>query len=203
MNIISVQPITDRPIIDAIAPDDFMLIGDASDNNVVKRVLVSALKNYFVASSPTPTPTPTPFTLRIDCGSTTSYTDSFGKIWSADAYRTSGAIYRSLTPINFTDNELYLTEAYNFVYQIPLTNGDYIVKLLFAELDNEAQSRLFTVLFNNQIVLPNYSIFNTVGLNAPDVQTIPVTITSGALLITTTNQNAARSTKICAIEILG
>ena len=43
MNTISVQPITDRPIIDAIAPDDFMLIGDASDNNVVKRVLISGL----------------------------------------------------------------------------------------------------------------------------------------------------------------
>ena len=60
MNIISVQPITDRPIVDAIAANDFMLIGDASDNNVVKRVLVSSLKNYFAASSPTPTPTPTP-----------------------------------------------------------------------------------------------------------------------------------------------
>ena len=57
MNTISVQPITDRPIIDAIAANDFMLIGDASDNNVVKRVLVSSLKNYFAASSPTPIPT--------------------------------------------------------------------------------------------------------------------------------------------------
>ena len=60
MNIISVQSITDRQIIDAIAPNDFMLIGDASDNNVVKRVLVSSLKSFFTASSPTPTPTPTP-----------------------------------------------------------------------------------------------------------------------------------------------
>ena len=51
MNIISVQPITDRPIIDAIAPNDFMLIGDASDNNVVKRVLVSSLKSFFTIAS--------------------------------------------------------------------------------------------------------------------------------------------------------
>ena len=51
MNIISVQPITDRPIIDAIAPDDFMLIGDASYNNVVKRVLVSSLKSFFTIAS--------------------------------------------------------------------------------------------------------------------------------------------------------
>ena len=51
MNTISVQPITDRPIIDAIAPDDFMLIGDASDNNVVKRVLVSSLKSFFTIAS--------------------------------------------------------------------------------------------------------------------------------------------------------
>ena len=51
MNTISVQSIADRPIIDAIAPDDFMLIGDASDNNVVKRVLVSSLKSFFTIAS--------------------------------------------------------------------------------------------------------------------------------------------------------
>jgi len=41
MQVISIQNIQDRPIIDAIAPQDFLLIGDASDGNQVKRVLVS------------------------------------------------------------------------------------------------------------------------------------------------------------------
>lgn len=41
MQVISIQNIQDRPIIDAIAPQDFLLIGDASDGNQVKRVLIS------------------------------------------------------------------------------------------------------------------------------------------------------------------
>lgn len=40
---LSFQKITDRPIIDAVSPNDFMLIGDVSDGNIVKRVLVSSL----------------------------------------------------------------------------------------------------------------------------------------------------------------
>ena len=43
MQVISIQNIQDRPLIGAIAPDDFMLVGDASDGNTVKRILASSL----------------------------------------------------------------------------------------------------------------------------------------------------------------
>ena len=52
MQVISIQNIQDRPIIDAIAPQDFLLIGDASDGNQVKRVLVSTLTSYLLALIP-------------------------------------------------------------------------------------------------------------------------------------------------------
>lgn len=58
MQVISIQNIQDRPIIDAIAPQDFLLIGDASDGNQVKRVLVSSLTSYLIALLPeAPEPT--------------------------------------------------------------------------------------------------------------------------------------------------
>lgn len=52
MQVISIQNIQDRPIIDAIAPQDFMLIGDASDGGQVKRVLVSTLTSYLIGLLP-------------------------------------------------------------------------------------------------------------------------------------------------------
>ena len=52
MQVISVQPITDRPIIDAIANNDFMLIGDVSDGNAVKRVTVATLRAFVLAGLP-------------------------------------------------------------------------------------------------------------------------------------------------------
>ena len=203
MNTISVQSITDRPIIDAIAPDDFMLIGDASDNNVVKRVLVSSLKNYFAASSPTPTPTPTGFALRIDCGSNTSYTDTFGNVWSADIHRTAGTGFTSESSVNSPNSIIYQSETYDFEYQIPLTNGSYTVNLHFAEVDSNAQNRRFSVLFNSQIVLPNYCIFEDVGFGIPIVKSLPVTTTNGTLVIGAINHYDPKRAKICAIEILG
>jgi Domain of unknown function (DUF4082) len=60
MSEIVVQSIADRPIIDAIATDDFMLIGDVSDGNTIKRVTVATLMTFVVAGLPTPSPTPSP-----------------------------------------------------------------------------------------------------------------------------------------------
>lgn len=60
MQSIQVQNIQDRPLIDEIAPQDFLLIGDASSGYQVKRVLVSTLTAYVISQVPTPTPSPSP-----------------------------------------------------------------------------------------------------------------------------------------------
>ena len=206
MNTISVQPITDRPIIDAIAPDDFMLIGDASDNNVVKRVLVSSLKSFFTASSPTPTPTPTPtgFALRINCGGN-QYTDPSGNIWSGNIHQVQGGIFTrsNVDTINSPLAPLYLSEAYSFKYLIPLPNGVYAVALHFAEFDNPANwgERRFDVLLNDQGALVNYSIFADVGLSQTAIKSFSITVTTGFLAIDSVS--LLNTSKICAIEILG
>lgn len=66
MQVISVQSIIDRPIIDAIATNDFLLIGDASDGNAIKRVSLATLRAFVLAGftpSPSPSPSPSPQTV--------------------------------------------------------------------------------------------------------------------------------------------
>ena len=208
MNIISVQPITDRPIIDAIAPDDFMLIGDASDNNVVKRVLVSSLKSFFTASSPTPTPTPTPtgFALRINCGGN-NYVDILGNTWLADFGFTGGTSNNSGSTIaNTLDDELYQSERYgNFIYSLPVIAGvTYTINLLICETFGALFAlgkRVFRVKANNQIVLDNLDIFAEVGANAPLIKSFTFTATSNILEIST--EGIVENPSLRAIEILG
>ena len=43
LQVISIQQIESRPLVDEIEPDDFMLVGDASDANNIKRIFVSDL----------------------------------------------------------------------------------------------------------------------------------------------------------------
>jgi hypothetical protein len=43
---LSFQQIKDRPILQDIAEDDFLIIGDASDGNIVKRLPISTLTQY-------------------------------------------------------------------------------------------------------------------------------------------------------------
>ena len=208
MNIISVQPITDRPIIDAIAPNDFMLIGDASDNNVVKRVLVSSLKSFFTASSPTPTPTPTPtgFALRINCGGN-NYVDILGNTWLADFGFTGGTSNNSGSTIaNTLDDELYQSERYgDFIYSLPVIAGvTYTINLLLCEAfgDNFGLGkRVFRVKANNQIVLDNFDIFAEVGANAALIKSFTFTATSNILEIST--EGIVENPSLRAIEILG
>ena len=209
MNIISVQPITDRPIIDAIAPDDFMLIGDASDNNVVKRVLVSSLKSFFTASSPTPTPTPTPtgFALRINCGGS-NYVDILGNTWLADFGFTGGESTNpsTLTIANTLDDELYKSERYgNFIYSLPVIAGvTYTINLLLCETFSDLFAlgkRIFRVKVNNQIVLDNLDMFAEVGAMAALIKSFTFTATSNILEIST--EGIVENPSLRAIEILG
>ena len=193
MNIISVQPITDRPIIDAIAPDDFMLIGDASDNNVVKRVLVSSLKSFFTAGSPTPTPTPTGFALRINCGGN-QFTDFNGNLWIADQYFSGGQTYDYaalnippvLTPptLNYLQQLFAQERSGNFNYQIPCENGNYTVNLYFCEVGfNSPSSRAFNISLNGTTVISNFDIFSEVGKGLGMKKTFSGVVANGLMLI--------------------
>ena len=211
MQIFTVESISSRALLANLANDDSLLIIDASDGNSVKRVALSVLKAFIGSGSPSPTPTPTPtpntFALRINCGGG-AYTDPAGKIWSANIYQTEGDVFTRPAgdTVNSPLQTLYLSEAYLFKYVIPLSNGNYTVALHFAEFDHPVTGgngqRRFDVLFNNSMVLPDYSIFDDVGIQNPAIKAFQVTIANGSFVISSTRLTS-NYPKICAIEILG
>lgn len=72
----------------------------------------------------------------INCGSTTSFTDSLGRVWEAD--RSFAGLKEGSTTIPIlgtTDDALFQTERWgDFSYEIPVPLRDYEVVLWFAEI---------------------------------------------------------------------
>ncbi len=75
---------------------------------------------------------------------------------------------------------------------MPLTNGDYVVRLHFAEivwgapgngLNGGAGSRVMNVSIENQLKLINFDVAKEVGAATALVKNIPVTVTDGKLNI--------------------
>ena len=138
-----------------------------------------------------------------------------GKNWAADKYFTGGKVYPNLnikTIANTASDELYKTErssATPFGYAFPVKNGNYRVKLHFAEIywgatgggSGGAGKRVFNVnLEGGTIELPNLDIYKEVGAMAALVKSFDVAITDGTLNIDFTVK--VDQPKISAIEII-
>jgi parallel beta-helix repeat protein len=130
-----------------------------------------ALNDTDTASVLVTSPAPA-YAQRVNAGGG-SYTDSAGKVWSADKAYTSGSwgylggtTYSTGDPIaNTVDDRLYQSERYsNFSYQFDVLNGRYDVVLHFAEIFWKGTGqRLFDVLIEGVLVLDNYDIYQTAG----------------------------------------
>lgn len=74
--------------------------------------------------------------IRINCGSSTSFTDSMGQVWEADRSFTGIKEGSTTLPIlGTTDDVLFQTDRWgDFSYEIPVPLGDYEVVLWFAEI---------------------------------------------------------------------
>lgn len=123
---------------------------------------------------------------RINAGGP-DYTDSQGQLWSADKAWIGGSVYSVTSPIvGTTTPALYQTERYGtFQYQLTVPNGDYTVKLKFAELYFTVPAqRLFHVKINGTQVLTNFDVVAAAGrgLKAVD-KTFPVTVSDSQILI--------------------
>lgn len=74
--------------------------------------------------------------IRIETGSTTSYTDASGNVWEADRGFAGGTTVNrgAIAIANTLDDKLYQTERYGMsAYAISVPNGAYVVRLHFAE----------------------------------------------------------------------
>jgi hypothetical protein len=139
---------------------------------------------------------------RIKSGSTTAVTVN-GKTFSAE----TGFAFDNLEPftnsqvtqIAGTDEDvLYLREQSSngdkrpFRYQIPLPNGNYVVRLHFAEifwgapgsgLNGGPGSRVMGVTIENVPKLINFDVASEVGTATAIIKNIPVTVSDGNLNI--------------------
>jgi len=152
--------------------------------------------------------------IRTACGGK-NYTDKNGVVWSADqAYSAAnkwGYVGKAGTTGSSTHaldalDSLYTTERWGMTsYQYDVPNGNYIVRLHFAEIYDQAAKeglRVFTVNLQGAPVLDKYDITkDTGGFGKVVVKEFPVTVTNGKIVI-----GFAKITSrpiIEAIEVLG
>ncbi|MES2730569.1 MAG: malectin domain-containing carbohydrate-binding protein [Bacteroidota bacterium] len=117
-------------------------------------------------------------------------------VFSADAYSTGATVTGSSAAAiaATTDDALYQnyrrgnTLGGSFGYNIPVVNGNYTVKLHFAELNfTTAGQRKFNVSAEGVAWLSNYDIAADGGVNTAKVKTRAVTVTDGNLTLNFTS----------------
>ncbi|MDZ7261651.1 MAG: malectin domain-containing carbohydrate-binding protein, partial [candidate division KSB1 bacterium] len=145
---------------------------------------------WVVSDAPIP-----PLTLvRVNAGGP-AYTDTQGKLWSADQPYTSGswgyvggAVAATTDPIaNTTDDPLYQKYRYSetsFSYQFDVPNGFYEVTLLFVEpYWTSANKRVFDVSIEGTVVLNDWDIYAQVGHDYATTRSFTVRVSDGQLNI--------------------
>ena len=115
-----------------------------------------------------------------------AYVDTAGIHYETDRLFSGGSIVTSTVPITGTEDDVLYQSARtgNFAYAIPLSNGDYVVTLQFAELSKlKPGRRTFDVLIEGQEVVHKLDLVATVGPKAAYDVEIPVRVTDGVLNI--------------------
>ncbi|MEE4312312.1 MAG: malectin domain-containing carbohydrate-binding protein [candidate division KSB1 bacterium] len=150
---------------------------------------------------------------RINCGGP-QYTSTTGKQWSADKQHTAGSFgyvggdqYSTTSSIaNTTNDVLYQSERYRMTaYRFDVPNGDYQIKLHFAEIYFKATNRrVMSVNLEGTTVVQGLDIYKEVGRNTAYVVTLStsalgLTISDGRIDLTFSSSKDLP--KISAIEV--
>lgn len=148
--------------------------------------------------------------LRINVGGD-NYTDSAGRLWSADRGYNTGNVARSANSIaNTVDDAIYNSQRWDaggspeLGYSLPLPNGDYQVELHVAETWSRAFTpgvRVFDVLAEGRVAVDNLDIAAAAGGgNRAHVVRIPVTVADGRLDLEFMHQ--VQNPTVAGIEVL-
>ena len=117
--------------------------------------------------------------LRIEVGSSTSYTDAAGQVWSSDRGFSGGTASTGVFDVaNTADDKLYSTRRWgNFSYSLSVPNGTYRVRLHFADpLYTTAGKRKFDVFAEGKQLLNDFDVAANGGGRAAIVKTFNVNI---------------------------
>jgi glucose/arabinose dehydrogenase/PKD repeat protein len=149
--------------------------------------------------------------IRVNAGGP-QYTDTQGRVWSADFGFNTGSVSTVSNAIAGTaDPTLYRKTRWDsstspeLGYSFAVPNGSYSVRLHFAETWSGGQGvglRVFDVFLEGALVIDNFDIFSEVGGYRALIKTFPVSVTDGQLNIGFAHGSADDPT-IAAIEILG
>ena len=146
--------------------------------------------------------------IRVNAGGA-AYTDPSGQRWLADTGYVGGVSATNSSSIaDTTLDPLYRSERYTaststpLVYRFAVTNGDYVVKLHFAETWASAfktGGRVFHVRAEGATVVSKLDIFSRVGSNRALVLSVPARVSDGKLTLEFVR--SIQNPKICAIEV--
>ncbi len=143
---------------------------------------------------------------RINCGGS-QYVSGSG-LFQADTFFQGGTAepYSDRPIANTSDPQLYLTHrtGTSFSYNIPVTNGSYVLRLYFAECSyTAAGQREFNVNVNGSAWLTNFDIFATAGAaNTAVIMTTPITVSGRQVKLDFVSQLTGVNAVAQAIEIL-
>jgi glucose/arabinose dehydrogenase len=149
------------------------------------------------------------FAIRINTGGP-SYVDTSGNTWSADyGYNTGNTFTVNSQISNTNDDVLYRSERFDpsalpeLQYNFNVTNGDYTVRLHFAEIFNGSfitGRRVFNVSIEGNTVLSNFDIYGQAGPNSALIRTFNITVADSSMTIDF--RHISENPKVSAIEIL-
>lgn len=164
-----------------------------------------------ITSASVTTPAAASFTgIRVNAGGP-GYTDSAGNVWAADNGYNTGKTYTTTATVTGTaDPVLYRTERWDeptgaeLTYAFSVPNGDYQVRLHFAETYASTQGaglRVFDVNLQSALAFDDVDIFALAGGGSKAlILTKTITVTNGQATIGLVRQ--VENPKINAIEIL-
>ena len=152
------------------------------------------------------TPPATAGAIRIKAGSSAAFTDSQGNVWQADQGFSGGDVIEraDLSITNTTEPGIYRSEHYSMdSFSTPVANGKYLVKLHFCETYEGitgAGQRVFSFTVQGH-EFKDFDVWAKAGGPfTAYVQSVPVEVTNGKLLITFTSN--VENPQINGIEII-
>lgn len=106
--------------------------------------------------------------------------------FSSDRFFSAGQQHASGNAIAGTDNDEVFSSHHwnigNFSYNVPMTNGEYTVELMFAEVFfSQAGRRVFSVNIEDQASITNLDVFAEVGANNALSEVFNVSVRDGSL----------------------
>jgi N-acetylneuraminic acid mutarotase len=121
--------------------------------------------------------------LRIDAGGK-GFIGTGGKTWQADrGFAGGSAIIAPYDAGKTTEDPLFYTAREGtFGYSLPVTKGNYKLKLLFADPTSiQANQRRFSVSAEKKEVLTNIDLFKSAGAKSAYTRTFNITVRDGRL----------------------